>query len=297
MRRSVRGGQAANGFALILVLWILVLLGAIGVVLLANARSETAIAHNVAAAASAEALADAGIARAVFDLGGPGSPDGWEPDGGKHRLSLAGGSITVSVQDEAWKINPNHASDRLLAALFETCGVDGTRARALGAAIADWVSPDQNPGPFGAKLKQYQAAGLNYGPPGEPFASLDELRFVLGMTPEILSKARPYLTLYTTSDQPDPQHAPALVRRALALAARDSDDAADTAPPSGPSPAKNAEKANAERIVSVRVTAKSRNGGLFVRRAVLRLTTESKKGYRALEWERSADQMPSSASD
>ncbi len=297
MRRRAGRGHAANGFALILVLWILVLLAAIGVVLLANARSETAIAHNVVAAASAEALADAGIAHAGFNLSDPGSPDGWEADGGKHQLSLPGGLVTISVQDETWKINPNHASDRLLAALFETCGADGRRAKALGAAVADWVSPGETPTPSGAKLKQYQAAGLDYGPPGEPFASLDELRFVLGMTPEILSKVRPYLTLYTTSDQPDPRHAPVLVRRALALAAQDPDDAAGTAPPPEPGPAQDAEKANAERIVSVRVTAKSRNGGLFVRQAVLRLTTENKKGYRVLEWERSADQMPSSASD
>ncbi len=292
MKRRARG---ADGFALILVLWILVLLSAIGVVLLTNARSETAIAHNVVAAASAEALADAGIARAVFNLSDSGSPDGWDADGGKHHLSLPGGAVTISIEDETWKINPNYASDRLLAALFEASGVEVGRARALGAAIADWVSPGETPIEFGAKLKQYQAAGLDYGPPGEPFASLDELRFVLGMTPEILSKVRPYLTLYTTSDQPDPQHAPVLVRRALALAARDSNDVTDTAPAPAQSPAGGAETSNAERIVSVRVTAKSRNGGLFARQAVLRLTPESSKGYQVLEWERlaSAGQEPS----
>lgn len=296
MRRRAGG---AGGFALILVLWILVLLGAIGVVLLTNARSETAIAHNVVAAASAEALADAGVARAAFNLSDPASPDGWEADGGKHQLNLPGGAVRISVEDETWKINPNHASDQLLTALFEACGVGDARARALGAAIADWVSPGEKPRPFGAKLKQYQAAGLDYGPPGEPFASLDELRFVLGMTPEILSRVRPYLTLYTTSDQPDPRHAPVLVRRALALAAQDAEGATSPAPPPESDPVPGAEKENAERIVSVRVTAKSRNGGLYVRRAVLRLTPESGKGYKVLDWERlaSADQKPSSASD
>ena len=54
--------RQSRGFALIVVAWYLVLLAAIGTYLLANARSETAVARNIRSAASAEALADAGIA-------------------------------------------------------------------------------------------------------------------------------------------------------------------------------------------------------------------------------------------
>ena len=53
-RRSINGrlalsGAAARmrGFALIIVLWFLVLIGAVGIVLILHARSETAIAHNI----------------------------------------------------------------------------------------------------------------------------------------------------------------------------------------------------------------------------------------------------------
>jgi Tfp pilus assembly protein PilX len=42
-----------RGFALIIVLWFLVLIGAIGIILILNARTETAIAHNIRAAADA----------------------------------------------------------------------------------------------------------------------------------------------------------------------------------------------------------------------------------------------------
>jgi Tfp pilus assembly protein PilX len=60
--------EASRGFALLVVLWFLVLIAAIGTYLMANARSETAIARNILAAAHAEALADAGVAQAAFNL-------------------------------------------------------------------------------------------------------------------------------------------------------------------------------------------------------------------------------------
>jgi hypothetical protein len=45
----------------------LVLIAAISTYLLANARSEMALARNVRAAATAEALADAAVAEAVYN--------------------------------------------------------------------------------------------------------------------------------------------------------------------------------------------------------------------------------------
>ena len=42
--------RQARGFALIVVLWFLVLIAAIATYLLANARSETAVARNIRAA-------------------------------------------------------------------------------------------------------------------------------------------------------------------------------------------------------------------------------------------------------
>src|SRR5262245_2771487 len=100
-----------RGFALIVVLWFLVLIAAIGSYMMANARTETAIARNMRSAASAEALADAGIAQAVFNLTDTVPSNRWRLDGAPHRLRLLDGEVIVRVSDETAKINPNRASD------------------------------------------------------------------------------------------------------------------------------------------------------------------------------------------
>jgi general secretion pathway protein K len=278
-----------SGFALIIVLWTLVLIGAIGIYLIANARAETSIAHNVRAAASAEALADTGIARAVFNQTDPTLPDRWELDGTVHRLPTPSGEIDLRLQDETKKINPNHASDALLAALFEISGVDRTHARRLGAAIADWVGPDVAPRELGAKLAQYQAAGRNYGPPNAPIESLDELLLVLGMTPGILASVRPYLTIYTQSGEPNGKNAPLTVQRALALAEQMPDENTDQTGPqpstAGSATAKAAGEQD-ERLIAVESSGRSLDGGTFVRCAVLRLEPDNGKGYAVLDWRR-----------
>ncbi|HEX3487415.1 MAG TPA: hypothetical protein VHT51_20330 [Micropepsaceae bacterium] len=323
---KVRGGGTSQarsrGFALIVVLWFLVLIAAIGTYLMVNARTETAIARNTRVAATAEALADAGIAQAVFNLTDPVESNRWGLDGEPHRLQLTTGEMEIRLSDENSKINPNHASDALLSALFEAAGVERMRARRLGAAVADWVSDDMMPRPFGAKLEQYQQAGLSYGPPNAPIESLDELNLVLGMTPETFAAVRPYLTIYTDDEAPDPKNAPPVIQQALLLAARQTpEDAAGPpdpsqpvtsgadaapanpnlsqnpdAPPPSPQPAPGAAQAidptmpgamkSPQSIIGIDITAVSTAGGTFVRHAVVRLDSDNPKGYAVLDWQR-----------
>lgn len=298
-----RETRPARGFALIVVLWFLVLLSALGTYLMVNARSETALARNMLAAARAEALADAGVAQAVFNLTGTDPVKIWPLDGTPHAVTLPGGTATIRLYDEGAKINPNLASDTLLAALFETLGVEQQRAVRLGSAIADWVHPGDKPRPLGAKKPQYEAAGLDYGPPNQPVQSLDELQLVLGMTPEIFALARPYLTIYTTAPSPDPNAASDVVQHALALAATSAAQTAQAgpggpanAPPSQPQPpgvvppgapgGPQAPNTAPAVVAEVDILAHSADGGVFARYAVLRLDAQNPKGYAVLEWRR-----------
>lgn len=289
-----------NGFALILVVWLLVLIGTIGAYLVVNGRAESTIAFNVRAAAAAEALADAGIARVVFNQEGSSISNRWKLDGAAHRIVLPAGEIEIRLADETQKINPNLATDKLLAALFEVCGTDQATARHLGAAVADWVSADGAPREGGAKLEQYRAAGKSYGPPNAPAQTVDELQLVLGMTPAIFASVRPYLTIHTGTAAPDGKSAPLKIQRALALAKslegseEDSAAAPQTPAPQTPAPQTPApqnagalqQAPSEERIIEALVTGRSRAGGIFVRHAVLRLEPDSPNGYAVLDWRR-----------
>ena len=313
-------GRARNrstaGFALIVVVWFLVLIGAMGIYIITNGRAETAIARNIRAAASAEALADAAIARVAFNQTDPKLATRWKLNGAEYLFATAGGEISVRLRDEAQKINPNLASEALLAALLEVRGVDRASARRLGAALADWVSPQGPARNGGAKLDEYKAAGRSYGPPNAPMQTLDDLGLVLGMTPAIVATVRPYLTIYTQKAAPEEQNASLVIRRAMALAANASSNrlaapAGTTpgdppvAPAQGTTPDANspgaaanpgAPQANAvakpprsggnERVIAAQVTARSRDGGVFVRYAVLRLDTDKLAGYAVLDWQR-----------
>jgi general secretion pathway protein K len=296
---------AARGFALIIVLWFLVLVAAIGAYILASARMETAIARNIRSSATAEALADGGIAEAVFNQSDTIVPNRWKPDGAPHRLRLEGGELVIRMTDEEGKVNPNLASDRLLAALFESAGVDRTLALHLGAAIADWVGSEPNTRPPGAKLEQYLQAGKTYGPPNAPIESLDELQLVLGMTPEIFAAVRPYLTIYTKKSQPDPANALPVVRRALFLAAQEplslqgtsaeadgssvSDGSSSDNQTTNTAVARTSGAASAdapESVLSIEAIAHLPDGGVFVRDAVVTPDPDKPRGYSVLEWAR-----------
>jgi general secretion pathway protein K len=288
---------------LIVVLWFLVLISAVAIYLLIDSRAETAVARNVRVAAEAEALADAGVAQAVFNQADPSPTGRWRLDGAPHRVQVTGGSVTIRLADEDAKINPNHASAAILAGLFEAVGVDRSAAQRLGSSVADWVSHGDQPRPLGAKKEQYAAAGRNYGPPNAPLESLDELQLVLGMTPEVFAQVRPYLTIYTAGDDPDPKTASPIVRNALQLAARmpnldpvepeekspDEQDAmgetganqAAPEPPSNQAPSGE----SAPETIELEVIAETTDGGSFARHAVVRLDN-SPRGYSVLDWRR-----------
>jgi general secretion pathway protein K len=289
--------RKAGGFALILVVWMLVLIGAIGTYLVANGRSEVVQARNVGAAASAEALADAAIARTVFNQTDPTVSNRWKLDGTAHQIVLPSGTVEIHLADETQKINPNLASNILLAALFQSRGVEQGAARRLGDAVVDWVKEAKDNAPAS---DPYRAAGRSYSAPHAPVESLDELGLVLGMTPEILASVRPYLTIYTGVPAPEAKTAPAVIQRAIALAARispdddNTDDADSATAQSGTLPQAQAAPAQAgakqssseERLIEANIIARSRNGGVFVRYAVLRLNQENGKAYSVLDWRR-----------
>jgi hypothetical protein len=84
-----------------------------------------------------------------------------------------------------------------LSALFQLAGVGQGKAQSLAAAVADFRDSDNLPRMNGAESDAYQSAGLPWGPKNLPFQSIDELRQVLGITPEIYGRVADYITVYS----------------------------------------------------------------------------------------------------
>lgn len=203
-----------QGFALLLVLWSLVLITLLMTALLASGRTSMLLAGNIRAAAMARAAADGAVAETIFHLLGNGGV--WAADGAAHQLVIGQSTVIARVHSLGGKINPNLASTALLAGLFQAAGLAPVQARELAAAVIAWRSPAPTPQARQALLASYRRAGLAFGPPGKPFADLAELGGVLGMSPALLAAVSPYLSLEQSGD-PDAAQAGPMVREALKL--------------------------------------------------------------------------------
>ncbi|MDR3436834.1 type II secretion system protein GspK [Telmatospirillum sp.] len=269
------GFRAKAGFALIIVLWGLVLIGLLITHLTATGRYEARIAANEVSSASAATAADGGIHMAVFYLTHSDPRLRWSPDGAVHDVTIGGAKVTVQIHNDGGLINPNLAPVTLMAALFRELGADAGQASGLASALESWRDMAVQMRVGGVGERDYQAAGKNYGPPGSPMEDLDEMGRILGMTPELAASTRPHLSLWNLAEFPLADVADPVVAKALDQAAQSPDNL----PPAG------AVRAN-RLTVTVRASATVRSGASFVRQAVLRVGPGLQKGYQILAWER-----------
>lgn len=264
-----------RGFALLLVLWSLVLLTLITTRLIAGGRDEARLAANLRAAAQAEMVADAAIHETIFRL--LARTEGWAATRSAdnpqpRRIARPGGTAEIAIEDESGRVNPNQASDALLQALLRAVGADAGTARTTAAAIVDWRTAGNQARDSAAQLDAYRAAGHAFGPPHSPFRSIDELGLVLGITPALLARLAPHFTIFYDGD-PDPDAADPLVLAALRQAAGQADIGG--AGQSG------------TRTVRLAATATSQSGARFTRIAVVRLAPDGAgRPYRLLDWRR-----------
>ena len=137
--RSAATCRQSDGFALIIVLWTLVLMAFIVAQLTSSGRTEVRIAGNLVADAVADAADDGAIFAAIFNLSDPNPAQRWALDGTVHELTIGNSRVMVRLEDEAGLINPNLASPALLEALLRVTGSEPESARRLAGAIGEWV--------------------------------------------------------------------------------------------------------------------------------------------------------------
>ncbi len=213
-----------SGFALLIVLWTVGFLALLGTQLVAAGRSDTRLADNLKQEAALRAAADGAVAHVMFAIQAAHDP-GFRADGLEREVRIGRVPVLVRIDNESDRINLNTASAALLRALIIEAGAPPALADRLTAAILDWRTSGAAARPGGAKAPEYRAAGLGFGPPGEPFQSVDELADVLGMTRTLFDRLAPHLTVLTDAD-PDMTTRDPVVALALADAAGTADVAA-----------------------------------------------------------------------
>jgi general secretion pathway protein K len=253
-----------------------VLIGLLITHLTAAGRTESKIAANMISNAEAAAAADGAIAEAIFYLTHTDERLRWAADGNVHAVKIGTSSVSLRLSDESGRINPNLASDAVMAALLREIGVEPSRAERLAAAIGGWHDVVRQSRPGGGGASDYQAAGLDYGPPGTPIEDIEELGRIVGMSPDILAALRPHLSLWNPAEFPNTAVSDRIVARVVDQVAQTTGTILQRPAPS------------TRLTLGIVATAKAPSGASVTRHAVVRVGPGLEKGYQVVVWDTAA---------
>ncbi len=203
----------ANGIAQLLVLWALLLLGALAMSFAFSMRTEALASRNGMDAVRAYFQARTGIGRAVVLLR-------TGPTDNASVLTLRGedgdAGYEARIEREGGRIDINFASEPLLKEVLRNAGLPEDEAERLGDAILDWKDGDDVPRRNGAEAPEYAGLPEPIAPRNGRLESLEELRYVRGVTPELYAGIFARLfTVYGNSAQVDVNTAPLEVLKVL----------------------------------------------------------------------------------
>ena len=292
--KAVTNKKHQHGIALVLVLWATTLLTVIAASFAFSMRTDTLLAQNLAASARAQALADAGVQRALYEMFKPiADLQRWKGDGVPHQWEFGGGKLSIMVLDVSGKIDLNSASDDLLKGLLKSVGLTDEESIVLLDAIVDWRDGDDLPRPKGAEVAEYKAAGLKYRPSNAPFETVNELQRVLGMTPDLYANLADALTVDSHQAGINAAIAPRKVLLALPGATVALVDAyliarqealVKNLPPPPFAPAAAAVAGDDGSVYSVRAEAALPDGTVFIREAVVKIDQGAVRKFVFFSW-------------
>ncbi|MEW6324329.1 MAG: type II secretion system minor pseudopilin GspK [Nitrospirota bacterium] len=197
--------RSERGAALVLALLVVALLMTLVLEFDRAVRLEHRAAGNYRDGTAAFYLARAGLAvgqslleeDSLADTLNPTPADDleepWAMAGGE--VPLGRGQVRVSIVDEErfFPLNALTEHPDWVVAFRRLLRLLDADER-LADAIADWIDEDENARVNGAENGDYQSLPTPYQPRNGPIESLDELRFIKGMTDELFGRLAPHVT-------------------------------------------------------------------------------------------------------
>jgi general secretion pathway protein K len=130
---------------------------------------------------------------------------------------VEGGRLLISITDANSQFNLNNLATPLVAGkasgdatrysdsqrmfirllqMFPELVPEPSNAVEIVESIVDWTDPDNDPSDNGAEESYYLSLVDPYQPANAPFRSIEELRLVRGITPELMQVLRPFITVF-----------------------------------------------------------------------------------------------------
>jgi len=216
LRQTARSSE--RGFVIVAVLWILVALSALATIFSIYLSKSARVLGANDIGIQVEALSSASLELAAYKLLSADEKE--RPAQGSLRFRMDDADVFVTFTSEAARLDLNKAPKEMLANLFEVLGAEQKAAGDIAARIDGWrtqpktntadtntantnaANTNANTGANTNAVDEaalYLAAGLVYGPRQAPFAHVNELSLVLGISPAMVERALPYLTVYSKS--------------------------------------------------------------------------------------------------
>jgi general secretion pathway protein K len=300
-RTSATRSSGQRGFALLVVIWVLALLAVLATGFSVATRSEVRQANNLLGNARARTMADSGVALAIVGFLDQNPGTQWATDGAKRIVPFEGGTITVSIQDEAGKVNLNAAPAEMIDGLLTILGFDSDVRTPFIEAIL-------------ARRKEFAATTLNglergfsddndrLSPASVSFRTLNELRTLTGITRKTYDRIVPFVTVFSQTARINPLTAPREVLLALPGVKSGEVDAvltARTALAEGRTSVSMPLLTGVERYagrtalkaVSITSIARTESRAVFARRAVALLNGSPDRPYEILDWRQLFDDI------
>lgn len=193
-----------KGSVLILTLWILSFLAVFAVGLSRNVSAQLRLAAYFQNKMKMYYLACAGVERAIVELNADEDFDcdflseKWANREEFEEMPLGDGYISLSIEDEAGKININKVPLPILKSLLVNAGeVEPDEAVDIANAIVDWRDVDIIVSSGGAEDGYYEHLEAPYSCKNGEFQISEEVLLVKGMTALIYSKISGVITVYS----------------------------------------------------------------------------------------------------
>lgn len=213
------GKPSERGAALLSVLILVGILGALAVAVFDRLRLATTLASNSAGITEARAyagIAETLVAMRIGDLAAASATRTTLAGGWQDRpttLPLPNGTAEVRVRDGGNCFNLNSlvaGSAQALVArpiavdqfarLMTLLTIPEAQARRIAAASADWIDSNGDAYPDGAEDSVYARAAAPYRTANTLMVEASEWRAVSGVTPEVYARIRPWLCALPIAD-------------------------------------------------------------------------------------------------
>jgi type II secretory pathway component PulK len=142
---SMNRRSRERGIALISVLWVLLLLSGLAGAASFMARTNAILTHKLGEFAQAESVTDAALVNAIAMLSDEKTSRHPQPDGQPQTWEFRGIPVTVSVSNEAGRIDVNTADDHLILAFLYSQGIPEDRAAVMLGDLRKYQHVDNSP--------------------------------------------------------------------------------------------------------------------------------------------------------